>query len=51
MQILDKGERYFSELFIGRWSSHEASNNNVLKATDFAITTYFPAKKMQEEIW
>jgi hypothetical protein len=35
----------------GRWSSHEVSNSNGLKATDFAVSTYFPAKKVHEEIW
>jgi hypothetical protein len=35
----------------GRWSSHEVSNSNGLKVTDFPISTYFPANKIQEEIW
>jgi hypothetical protein len=43
------GQEIFQQT-IGRWSSHEVSNSNELKATDFAISTYFSTNKIHEEI-
>jgi hypothetical protein len=38
-------EREIFQRPIERWSSHEVSNNSGLKATDFAVSIYFPARR------
>jgi hypothetical protein len=45
------GQEAIFQQTTGRWSSHEVSNSNGLKVIDFAISTYFPANKIHEEIW